>query len=53
RYFSGLTVEMFFRRTSLVEYSQEALMTDLPHIECFAKCEGLDGHGRSATIRRG
>ena len=53
RYFSGLTVEMFFRRTSLVEYSQEALMADLPHIECFAKCEGLDGHGRSATIRRG
>ena len=52
RYFSGLTVEMFFRRTSLVEYSQEALRDDLPHIECFAKCEGLDGHGRSATIRR-
>ena len=52
RYFSGLTVEMFFRRTSLVEYSQQALLADLPHIECFAKCEGLDGHGRSATIRR-
>lgn len=52
KYFSGLTVDMFFRRTSLVEYSQDALYEDLPHIACFAACEGLDGHGRSASIRK-
>ncbi len=52
RYFSGLTVDMFFRRTSMVEYSREALMQDMPHIERFALCEGLDGHGRSASIRK-
>ena len=52
-YFSGLTVDMFFRRTSLVEYSRDALYSDLPHIACFAKCEGLDGHGNSASIRKG
>ncbi len=52
-YFSGLTVDMFFRRTSLVEYSRDALYSDLPHIGCFARCEGLDGHGNSAAIRKG
>ena len=51
RYFSGLTVDMFFRRSSLVKYSKEAILTELPHIAAFAKCEGLDGHGNSAIIR--
>lgn len=52
RYFSGLTVDMFFRRTSLVQYEREALAEDLQHILRFAKCEGLDGHGNSAAIRK-
>lgn len=51
RYFSGLTVELFFRRLSLVKYNREALMDELPHIQTFARREGLDGHGNSATIR--
>lgn len=52
RYFSGLSVDMFFRRTSLVRYGREALREDLPHIVRFAQCEGLDAHGRSATVRK-
>ncbi len=51
RYFSGLTVEMFFRRASLIQYNQEALRRELPYIRCFAECEGLDAHGNSAAIR--
>ena len=52
RYFSGLTVDMFFRRSSLVKYSREAILNEMPHIAAFAKCEGLDGHGNSALIRQ-
>ena len=51
KYFTGLTVEMFFRRSSLVQYNREALTRELPYIRCFAECEGLDAHGNSAAIR--
>ena len=51
RYFSGLTVEHFFRRMSLVRYDRAALLAELPHIRQFALCEGLDAHGNSAAIR--
>jgi histidinol dehydrogenase len=52
RSFSGLTIEQFFRRMSLVQYNEKAFMDELPHLEQFAAAEGLDAHGRSATIRR-
>lgn len=52
KYFNGLTADSFFRRTSLVKYGHEALEKELPALEQFAACEGLDGHGRSGTIRR-
>ena len=51
RFFSGLTISQFYRRSSLAQYSQDALRADLPHILCFAGKEGLDGHGHSAAIR--
>lgn len=51
RYFSGLTLEQFMRRMSVVEYSREALLAELPAIAEFAAMEGLDAHGRSASIR--
>lgn len=53
RYFSGLTIEQFFRRTSLLEYGRDAFLKELPLVEAFAQAEGLDAHGRSASIRRG
>jgi len=52
RFFSGLTVEHFFRRMSVMNYQKTALLRELAEIEQFAAAEGLDAHGRSGTIRR-
>ncbi len=49
--FSGLTVDDFRRRTSFMHYTKEDLLEVLPTVEAFSEVEGLDGHGRSATIR--
>ena len=49
--FPGLTVDMFQRRTSVVEYTPAALRESIEAIEQFAGVEGLDAHGRSASIR--
>ena len=49
--FAGLTVDQFQRRTSIVEYDRKALKKSLPFVEKFAAIEGLDAHGRSASIR--
>lgn len=51
--FSGLTVEDFRRRTSIIEYTKEDLEEAMPVIETFGAIEGLDAHTRSATIRMG
>ena len=51
RYFSGLQVSDFFRRSSLIRYSEKALRKAAPAAEAFARMEGLDGHGRSVSIR--
>jgi len=49
--FSGLTIDQFYRRTSIVEYPQRALHRVRPHIESFCAVEQLDAHARSVTIR--
>jgi len=49
--FAGLTADQFQRRTSLVELSRASLRKSVPVIEAFARVEGLDAHGRSASIR--
>jgi histidinol dehydrogenase len=49
--FAGLTVDQFQRRTSVVEYNRVALKKSLRTIQKFAEIEGLDAHGRSASIR--
>jgi histidinol dehydrogenase len=49
--FSGLTIDQFFRRTSLVEYPPRALHRVRVHIESFCAVEQLDAHARSVTIR--
>jgi histidinol dehydrogenase len=51
RIFAGLTVDQFQRRTSIVEYSRESLRKSVAAIGQFAAAEGLDAHGRSASIR--
>ncbi len=49
--FPGLTVDMFQRRTSIVKLDKDSIRKSAPHVEAFARVEGLDAHGRSATIR--
>jgi histidinol dehydrogenase len=49
--FSGLTIDQFFRRTSIVEYAPRALQRVKPHIETFCAVEQLDAHARSVAIR--
>jgi len=53
RYASPLGVYDFVRRTSIVEYDQQAALADAGVIATLAGVEGLDGHARSALIRRG
>jgi histidinol dehydrogenase len=50
-YFSGLTVEDFRRRISLIQFTKDDLQDTLPVVEAFGRVETLDGHARSATIR--
>ena len=49
--FAGLTVDQFQRRTSVVQYGKSSLKAAIETVESFASMEGLDGHGRSASIR--
>ena len=53
RFFHGLSVMDFMRRSSLVQYTREALEKEIPAIVKFAEMEGLDAHGRSGAIRSG
>ncbi len=49
--FSGLTPDDFRRRHSFVAFTEGDLRETRKTIEAFAKVEGLDGHGRAATVR--
>jgi len=49
--FSGLTVEDFRRRTSIISFTRADLQDTLPIIESFAKVEGLEAHALSARVR--
>ncbi|MCC5839617.1 MAG: histidinol dehydrogenase [Opitutales bacterium] len=51
RYFSGLKITDFLRRSSIVEYDRRALARARPVVEAFAALESLDAHNRSLTIR--
>lgn len=49
--FSGLTVDQFQRRTSIVKLDRAALEITAPLVERFGDIEGLAAHSRTATIR--
>ena len=49
--FSGLTVDQFQRRTSIVRYDREALRKSVSIVSQFSEVEQLDAHGRSVSIR--
>ncbi len=49
--FSGIRADQFQRRTSIVRMSRAAAQASLPHVQVFARVEGLDAHGRSLELR--
>lgn len=51
RFFSGLRVEDFMRRTSIVRYDQKSVHAGNTVVAAFAAMEQLDAHGRSVEIR--
>ena len=51
KFFNGLTADAFIRRTSLIHYEREALLKEQPALAMLTACEGLDAHGKSASIR--
>jgi len=53
RFSSALGVETFIKKSSLIAYSQEALLADSGHIQLLAKLEGLTAHANSVAIRTG
>lgn len=51
RFFSGLRVADFLRRTSLVRYERASIKKAAPVVAAFAAMEKLDAHGRSVSLR--
>ncbi|UCG11172.1 MAG: histidinol dehydrogenase [Deltaproteobacteria bacterium] len=51
RFSSGLSVDHFIKKTSLISYSEEALQRDSADIIRLAELEGLEAHARSVKVR--
>ena len=51
RFFSGLRVADFLRRTSIIRYDRPSVKKAEPIVAAFAAREKLDAHGRSVRIR--
>ena len=52
KFFHGISGADFMRRSSIIEYKEKALLADVDDIVRFAEMEGLDAHGRSASVRK-
>lgn len=51
RFSSPLSVDDFIKKTQFTYYTKDALEKVYRDVDLFAKKEGLDAHGKSATIR--
>ena len=51
RFFSGLRVADFMRRTSVIQYDAKSVRKAEPVVAAFAAMERLDAHGRSVRLR--
>jgi histidinol dehydrogenase len=49
--FSGLTIDQFVRRTSIVSYDRKALLRARKTVETLATAEGMDAHRHSVSVR--
>jgi histidinol dehydrogenase len=52
RFSSALGIFDFVKRTSLLRYSKDAFAQVAESVAVLAECEGLNGHARSALIRK-
>lgn len=52
RFSSPLGVYDFIVRTSMVQYSHDAIRAQAPLLESLARLEGLEAHARAVTLRR-
>lgn len=50
-FFSGLSVDSFRKRSSVIAFTRADLLETLPLIEIMGQVEGLDGHARAGKIR--
>lgn len=51
RFFSGLQITDFMRRTSILHYNKKSALAAADVVKTFSELEQLDGHGRSLEIR--
>ena len=51
RFFSGLSVNDFLKRTSVITYSEDVLRSSAKDIIAIAEAEGLEAHAQSVRIR--
>lgn len=51
RFFSPLSTDTFLKKTSVIEYSREALAALSEDIISLARCERLDAHANSIAVR--
>lgn len=51
RFFSPMSVDDFIKKSSIIQYSRNALRMSYQDIACFAEAEGLQAHAKSVNIR--
>ncbi len=51
RFSSALSVDVFIKKTSIINYSEAAFKREAPHVAILAAKEGLEAHRRSVTVR--
>lgn len=52
RFFSPLGVDVFMKKTSLLQFEKEAMLALADATICFAEAEGLSAHANSVRIRK-
>src|SRR5690606_27896916 len=51
RFSSPLNVDDFMKKSSVIQYSKQALLRDADQIMTLARAEGFEGHARAVEIR--
>ncbi|WP_128896126.1 histidinol dehydrogenase [Longirhabdus pacifica] len=51
RFSSPLSVDDFVKKSSVIQYSKQALFDSAPYITSLARGEGLEGHARAIEVR--